>query len=121
MISSESSRKEKTLKAMRSIGKAQRQRLLAGRHLLGNPARAKFHADYGQDLLEEANTLLTPSDPVKITIGGEALPATGNRTLDGVRETLIDPDTIALDASASRLELLADADAVALGIDAAID
>ena len=42
-----------------------------------------------------------------------------NRSLAGVRETLLDPDTIALDASASRLELLADADAVALGIDAA--
>jgi hypothetical protein len=104
---------------MRSIEKAARERLKARRHLSGNPARAKFHAAYGQDLLEEASTLLTPADPVEITIGGEALPALGNRTLAGTRETLLDPDTIALDASASRLELLADADAVALGIDTA--
>jgi hypothetical protein len=119
MNSNGSGNSEKTLKALRSIGNAHRERLLAGRHLSGNPARSKFHADYAQDLLEEANTLLTPAEPVKITIGGEALPALENRLLDGVREALLDPDTIALDASASRLELLADADAVSLGVDAA--
>ena len=70
-------------------------------------------------LLQESDNLLIHEHPVKIAFGGEALPDSRDRTLAGVRETLLDPDNIAIDASATRLELLADVDAVALGIDAA--
>ena len=83
------------------------------------PGIAQFHENYAKDLLDEANSLIGPDGTCNITTGREAIPALENRSLAGVRETLLDPDTISIDASASRLELLADADAVALGVDAA--
>ena len=79
---------------------------------------SRFHSDYARALVEETSSLLTPEHPAKLSIGGEALPDSGDRTLAGVRETLLDPDTIGLDASGARLQLLADCDAVAIGIDA---
>ena len=83
------------------------------------PGIAQFHENYAKDLLDEANSLIGPDGTCNITTGREAIPALENRSLAGVRETLLDPDTISIDASSSRLELLADADAVALGVDAA--
>ncbi len=56
-------------------------------------------------LLQESDNLLIHEHPVKIAFGGEVLPDPQNRALAGVRETLLDPDNIALDASADRLEL----------------
>jgi hypothetical protein len=110
---------DKSFCALKAMNTAKRELLKAQRSAGHMNAVSIFHSDYARTLVEEANTLLTPPEPVKITIGGEALPALENRMLDGVREAMLDPDTIALDASASRLELLADADSVALGIDTA--
>jgi hypothetical protein len=97
--------------AKRELIKAQRS---AG-HMNGI---SRFHSDYARTLVDEASNLLTPEHPAKITVGGEALPDSEDRTLAGVRETLLDGDTIGLDASGARLQLLADCDAVAIGIDA---
>jgi hypothetical protein len=111
-------RPEKSLDALRLSHKAEREMRKAKKASAFMPGLSKFHEDYAKDLLDEAKGVLAPSYSSEISIGREALPALENRSLDGVRETLLDPDTIALDASASRLELLADADAVGLGIDA---
>ena len=109
----------RTAEALSSICKARQELQKAQRKSMNIPGIRKFHSDYGRALLEEATSLLRPDHPAEITVGGEALPDFQDRTLAGVRETLLDPDSIAIDASASRLELLADADAVALGVDAA--
>ena len=109
----------RTAEALSSICKARQELQKAQRKSMNIPGIRKFHSDYGRALLEEATSLLRPDHPAEITVGGEALPDFQDRTLAGVRETLLDPDSIAIDASASRLELLADADAVALGIDTA--
>jgi hypothetical protein len=109
----------RTEEALRSICKARHELQKAQRKSLNIPGIREFHSDYGRALLEEAISLLRSEHPTEITVGGEALPDIQDRTLAGVRETLLDPDTISIDASSSRLELLADADAVALGVDAA--
>jgi hypothetical protein len=98
---------------------AKRELLKAQRSAGNMNAVSKFHSDYARTLVEEASNLLSPENPTKITVGGEVLPDSGDRTLAGVRETLLDPDTISIDASGARLQLLADCDAVALGIDTA--
>ena len=112
-------RTEKSLDALRLRHKANREIRKAKKAAEFMPGIAKFHEDYGRDLMNEANSLMVSDRQFEIAAGREALPAPENRSLAGVRETLLDPDTITLDASAGRLELLADADAVALGIDTA--
>ena len=62
---------------------------------------------------------MVPDHSTEITTGREVLPSPENRSLSGVRETLERPDTIGLEASSRRLDLLADADVVSLGVDAA--
>jgi hypothetical protein len=62
---------------------------------------------------------MAPSYSTEISSGREALPSLENRSLAGVRETLERPDTIGLEASSRRLDLLAEADVVSLGVDAA--
>jgi hypothetical protein len=83
------------------------------------PGLAEFHRAFAEDLMNEANRLMVPEHAIVLAPGREAIPALENRSLAGVRETLERPDTIGVEASSSRLDLLADADAVALGIDAA--
>ena len=119
MATNQNKKNTRTADALRSIYKAKQEVQKAERKSHNMPGVAKFHSDYARTLLEEATNLLTPEHPTQITVGGEALPDSRDRTLAGVRETLLDSTNIAIDASATRLELLADVDAVALGIDAA--
>lgn len=109
---------DKSFCALKAMHTAKRELLKAQRSAGHMNGVSRFHSDYARTLVEEASSLLTPEHPAKITVGGEALPDSGDRTLAGVRESLMDPDTIGLDASASRLELLENCDATALGIDA---
>jgi hypothetical protein len=106
------------LQALRSLNKAKRQKQKA-RAAAYMPSLAKFHSDYAQDLLDEANSFMVTDRPCNFTTGREALPALENRSLAGVRETLERPDISGLEASSRRLDLLADADVVSLGVDAA--
>ena len=62
----------------------------------------------------EAEELLTLAGPVVQAPGGEALPPDSF-----LLDTLATPSQVAVDASAERLELLLDLDAVAAGLDAA--
>jgi hypothetical protein len=109
---------DKSFSALKTIHKAKRELLKAQRSAGHINGVSRFHSDYARTLVEEVSSLLAPEHPVKITVGREALPDSGDRALAGVRETLLDPDTISIESSASRLELLADADVVALGVDA---
>lgn len=119
MAANKKKKNHRSVEALMSICKASQEVQKAKQKSINMPGVRKFHSDYARTLLEEASSLLRPEHPLKITVGSEALPDSQDRTLAGVRETLLDPDSIAIDASASRLELLADADAVALGVDAA--
>jgi hypothetical protein len=109
---------DRTLQALRSLNKAkrQKQKAIAAAYM---PSLAKFHSDYAQDLLDEANSFMVTDRPCNFTTGREALPALENRSLAGVRETLERPDAIALESSSRRLDLLADADVVSLAVDCA--
>jgi hypothetical protein len=110
---------EKSLDALRLSHKAEREMRKAKKASEFMPGLAKFHEDYAKDLLDEVKGVLAPSYQSEISIGREALPGLENRSLAGVRETLERPDAIALEASSRRLDLLADADVVSLGVDAA--
>jgi hypothetical protein len=110
---------EKTLKAFRMRDKAEQEMRKAQKASEFMPGLAKFHEDYAKDLLDEAEGLMAPSYSTEISSGREALPSLENRSLAGVRETLERPDTIGLEASSRRLDLLAEADVVSLGVDAA--
>lgn len=80
-------------------------------HLLALEARA---AD------QQADELLTPSEPTRKGTGGEVR-LTHDEAFEhpGLAETLDDPDGVNIEASHKRLELLADAGAMSLGADAA--
>jgi hypothetical protein len=119
IATNEKKKTNRTADAFRSIYKAKQEVQKAERKAFNMPGVSRFHSDYARTLIEDASNLLSPEHPAQITVGREALPDSRNRALAGVRETLLDRDTISIDASASRLELLADADAVALGVDAA--
>jgi hypothetical protein len=108
-----------SLSAVRSLHKAELEMKKARKASEFMPGLAEFHRVYAQDLLAEANRLMTPKHPIELAPGRESLPDIENRSLAGVRETLESPDTIGLEASSNRLDLLADADSVALGIDTA--
>jgi len=110
---------DKSLCALRAKYKAEQELTKAKKASEFMPGLAEFHRAFAQDLLEEADRLMTPEHPIELSSGREALPALESRSLAGVRETLESPDTIGLEASSGRLDLLADADAVALGIDTA--
>jgi hypothetical protein len=119
MATNQNKKNNRTADALRSIYKAKQEVQKAERKSHNMPGVSKFHSDCARTIMEEASNLLTPEHLTQITVGGEALPDSRDRTLAGVRETLLDSTNIAIDASATRLELLADVDAVALGIDAA--
>jgi hypothetical protein len=110
---------EKSLSALRATSKAKQEFTKAKNASEFMPGLAEFHRAYAEDLMNEANRLMIPEHAIVLAPGREAIPAFENRSLAGVRETLERPDTIGVEASSSRLDLLADADAVALGIDAA--
>ncbi len=112
-------RPEKSLDALRLRHKANREMRKAKKAAEFMPGIAKFQEDYGRDLMNEANSLMVSDRQFERAAGREALPALENRSLAGVRETLERPDTIGLEASSRRLDLLADADVVSLGVDAA--
>jgi hypothetical protein len=110
---------EKSLTALKAKYRAKQEFTKAQKASVFMPGIADFHRSLGQDLLDQANCLLVLGHPTELACGREAMPALENRSLVGVRETLKSPGTIGVEASSRRLDLLADADAVSLGVDAA--
>jgi len=71
----------------------------------------------------EAEFYLIPKKPVEIGAGNEALPqktsGIENYRALKIKETLADPDQVALDASQSRMELVSDAHCLDMAVDTA--
>jgi hypothetical protein len=86
-----------------------------------------YNREKAKSLRQRASDLLTLAEPRDRTSGGEILPVDANSAemvgagdpVGVVRDTLADPDQVAVDASVQRIDYMLDAGILETGIDAA--
>lgn len=110
---------KRSSQAILKLDEASKEQRKADKFRNYNSGIAEFHQDYANDLRKEAKALLAPDYPATVGAGVEAVPSRKDGSLSGIRETMEDPDMINLDASTTRLELLAETNVLPLGIDVA--
>jgi len=104
----------KSLKMMRD---AKRVRALAPDY---NPVRRDFDLGLADAMEKEAQTIITPSNPLQMGLGGEIVPPF-EQNMPGLETVLKEPDLLNLGASEHRAKLLDSNGVLELGIEAAHD
>ena len=110
----------RTKLAVKKLNRASRERLIAK----AKGADGKYERRVAERLEDEAGELMTSAQPPEICCG-EVVPSARDAQADsrsvGIRDTLKDPDQVAIEASKQRTDLLLQApfDLVAMSVDAA--
>jgi hypothetical protein len=104
-------------KALKLQREAQRRRALAPEY---DPVRRDFDLGLANEMEQEAQALLVPTQPLQNGLGGEIVPP-AELGLAGLESVLKEPDLLNLSASEQRAQLLERNGVLELGIEAAHD
>jgi hypothetical protein len=108
---------EQVRKALKMQRVAKRHRVLAPDY---DPIRRDFELRLADEMEREAQTLLTPTEPLLTGLGGEIVPPM-DHGLSGLELVLKEPDLLTLGASEQRAQLLERNGVLELGVEAAHD
>ncbi len=108
---------EQVRKALKMQSEAKRHRVMAPDY---DPIRRDFELRLADEMEREAQTLLTPTEPLLTGLGGEIVPPI-DHGLSGLELALKEPNLLTLGASEQRAELLERNGVLELGIEAAND
>ncbi len=118
----------------RSVQAAEKMRAAAEHRRMAGPlipnyenGTMKYHREQAEQLEHEAKELLELQSDREMVSGGEVLPIEADRAgmidvgdpIGIARDTLQDPDSVAIDASTTRIDRLLEAGILDIGVDAA--